>query len=289
MYKYIEKAYSNGDKIYYDCSLTFVPGVHSDDEEGDPEVYEQQVRDYRKLYNNVCRAVSNIKSYGLANDWDYMVTFTLSQDLLDRIKVTDRYTGEIIPLRRSGYDAVMRAISKHFGNLSRKYNSHLSYILIPELHLDGENYHFHGLMSGVPPDRVELHSIHRLGSKGYLDWPDFSRKFGSCSLGKIRSREAAVYYSLKYICKDLNIIRSKYSHLYYVSKRLNKPEEVFRGYNYSCSPYVILSNPKMHKSNFDSYYGRAMSSDERDWLFDQLNFCEIYSNEVYNNGYNFEG
>lgn len=297
MYKYREKVYYNDKSgVRFNVSCTFPASPPDLDDPEKLKVPRMQILNpgtenqeviigdkYGRLVHpvgsrnrsNVYRAIRAIRDYGLSNTWDYMVTFTLSQQCLDRITVTDPKTKEPIPLSRSNYDTVMRAISRHIANLRVKYGGvDIKYLLIPELHADQYNYHFHGLMSGIPPDVLTDHWDENLRSRGYLNWKDFERKFGRCSLGEIRNTEAAVFYCLKYINKDLAAHSlNDGTHLYYLSKGLNKPDISGEG---SLEYVWYHETDKMKVSDFGTYYGRHLTLSEKTDLF-----CDMFITPCY--------
>ncbi len=309
MYRYSEKHYYNDDSgLRFNVSCSIPPSPPDLDDPFKMHIPRMQIENpgtenekviigdkyARRVHStdsrnrsNVYRAIRSIRDYGLSNSWDHMATFTLSQSALDSITVTDRKTKKPIPLSRSNYDTVMRAISKHIANLRVKYDSPaIKYLLIPELHADQYNYHFHGLMSGIPPDVLSPHWDLKLNSKGYLNWEDFERKFGRCSLGPIRNCEAAVFYCLKYINKDISThCLNDGKHLYYISRGLNKPTVDFQ----ESLSYVWFndetSNEKLKESGFGTYYGRHLTQEEKDNIFMSLFFSptiESYSFESEN-------
>lgn len=193
--------------------------------------YVQHPLELRNL-SSIYRAKRMIKAYGLANEWEWMVTFTFDQTKLDRIRIRlpkkrgEKKPAEKITLQRdSPANYIMLAMAQYIRSLRKKYGSDIGYLLIPEFHDDGSCLHWHGLMNNIPLDRLDLHWRPDLAAKQYLNWPDIEKKFGLVTLGHVRDTRAAVLYSLKYISKDLHHDRKNdKSHLYYVSHNLKLPE-----------------------------------------------------------------
>jgi hypothetical protein len=70
----------------------------------------------------------------------------------------------------------------------------------------------------------------KLKGKDYYSWTKYGEKFGFCSLGKIKNREAAAKYITKYISKDIaKSVKEVGAHLYYSSKGLKGCEIIKKG------------------------------------------------------------
>jgi hypothetical protein len=169
-----------------------------------------------KLDNSISRARSMVKSYGFSNPWSYFCTLTLDSAKYDRHDL-DKF--------RSDLTQWVRDERKRYAALYPDHDSRLSFLLIPERHKDGA-WHIHGFLDGIPapelsPFDPRLHPL-KLVRGGYLNWPRYAKKFGFCSLGRIRDKTAAVLYAIKYILKDLDACRDKGRHLYMASRPLEK-------------------------------------------------------------------
>jgi len=169
---------------------------------------------------NIRRAARQIEAYALCNEWEWFATFTLAASKRDR----------------SDLDAFRTAFTKFICNSRRTYPE-LACLLVPELHLDGENWHMHGLIRGLPVDALRLFTLSeklpkyiklklKSGDKVY-DWTGYRDRFGFCDLEAVKCRDAAARYITKYITKDImgataeSIALGK--HLYYPSRGLNLP------------------------------------------------------------------
>lgn len=201
------------DSTYSVCKFKRTHNVirHHDDDE------ETKVND-SKLDNAFSRARSMIKQYGLCNNWDYFVTLTLDSKKYNR------------------YDlgAFKKDLAQFIRDMRKKYGSNdgkrLSFVFVPENHKDGA-WHIHGLIYGLPANAVcpferGKHPDY-LVDNGFLNWPDYSKKFGFVSLGLIRDQLSTVLYATKYINKDVEALADlKGEHLYMASRPLATAQTV---------------------------------------------------------------
>lgn len=162
-----------------------------------------------KLENNLSRTKSTVRELALCNTWDYFCTFTLSPDKQNR------------------YD--LEALVKEIGEFIHNYNRRcapedkVKYLLVPEQHKDGA-WHMHGFIKGIR--KKDLY----INQNGYLSWKQYDSKFGFISMDRIRDKEAASHYLLKYVTKDtLHTVSKLNAHAFYSSKNLNRSVEVYRG------------------------------------------------------------
>lgn len=176
-----------------------------------------------KLENNIQRARSRIEELGLCNNWDWFVTLTISPDKHNRYDL-------------GAYKKKLNYFKK---DLRKRFGIDFSYLLVPEMHDDGA-WHMHGLINGLPQERLRLFSLdeklpHRIRNKliaGDLvfDWPDYRQRFGFCDFERVKSQEAASRYITKYVTKDLSrTVTELGGHLYYASKGLKRKEPIKKG------------------------------------------------------------
>lgn len=157
--------------------------------------------------SNLQRARGAIMELGLCNDWDYFSTLTQSNEW-----------------DRQDIKSWTKSLTKWFRNYERKTGQKIAYLLIPERHKDGA-WHIHGLIKGIPPDRLIINE------HGYLDWPDYQKKFGWINLGRIRDHTRVARYITKYVTKDTTRNVSNYGgHLYYASRGLERKSVEKSGY-----------------------------------------------------------
>ena len=131
-------------------------------------------------------------------------------------------------------------LSTFIKNYNRIHNTNIKYLLIPELHGDGINYHMHGLMMGLPTEHLhEFTENEKLPIKILIEiahgqrlysWPAYEKTFGYITMSEIKNIENVSKYITKYITKDL--MRTKIGlneHLYYCSQGLKRAEIIFEG------------------------------------------------------------
>lgn len=177
----------------------------------------------KKLGNNIVRARTCVREYGLCNDWDYFVTLTLDNAKRDRYDLS----------------AFWKAFSQFVRDYRKRYSVSVRYLFIPEQHKDGA-WHAHGFLAGLPADHLRPFTLQEtlpaalldaLRKSGALyDWPLYRQKFGFVTVEPIRDKQRAVSYITKYITKDLERSVTRLgAHLYYASRGLHKAEEIKRG------------------------------------------------------------
>lgn len=169
--------------------------------------YSRDIND-EKLDNHISRAKNKIFEYAAANEFDYFLTLTLDKEKYDRHNLS-KYIKDLGQMIR---------------DFRKKHNVNIQYLLIPEPHLDGA-WHMHGLIKGIPEEHL------RRNKNGYLDWEEYSNKFGYCSIDIVRSQEAISKYITKYISKALrgDLKREKEKKLYYVTRGLKVAQKVKEG------------------------------------------------------------
>lgn len=217
-----------------------------------PGPREKQSSYENKLDASLSRARRSVLELALCNDWDYFCTFTISKDKFDRsnlVKWRDSFTQWMRDYRKKGFE--------------------IAYVLVPERHADG-SWHAHGLMKGniplisfVEERKQGMFVPDKLVYGDYLDWPDYRKKFGFCSFGKIKDPVATGFYVTKYLTKDQSSMVSDVGlHLYYCSKGLNRAE--FHGdiYGYCAALDTFLTN---HYDFCDT--GMTHVKDNLDWSF----------------------
>lgn len=163
-----------------------------------------------KLADNITRAKTRLNELALCNPWDYWCTFTISPQKYDR------------------YD--LKTYVKDFAEFLHNYNRRCSpgekvrYLFIPERHKDN-SWHMHGFIKGIR--KCDLFK----NRNGYLDWKQYSEKFGYISLSPIRDIERTASYAYKYMTKDISKnVCDLGAHLYYCSKGLKSADVIYKGH-----------------------------------------------------------
>lgn len=201
----------------------FKSGLRQKGIEIDNKVERGTVND-EKLDNNIVRAKSKVFEYAYCNDWDFFVTLTIDKSKYDRTNLK----------------AYQKDLSIFLMNFNRLNNLKIKYLLIPELHEDGQSWHMHGFIYGLPiellrefttKEKLPMQMIAKMIEGDTLyDWTAYRRKFGFISLEKIKSKEGASKYITKYVNKAMETsVKDLNAHMYYCSKGLKTAEEIKRG------------------------------------------------------------
>lgn len=174
---------------------------------------------------NLSRARSTIYELALCNDWEWFLTFTLDPKKYDR----------------SDLKAFQKDLSRFFRKYREKHKVNVKYLMVPEQHQDGINWHMHGFLMGLSKEHLRQFTLEEQlpyyiryklqKNEPVYDWNAYKKKFGFCNIEPIRDLEASAKYVTKYIIKSMNsgIIQSN-GHLYYASQGLNRAEITAKGY-----------------------------------------------------------
>lgn len=177
-----------------------------------------------KLDNNIIRARNKIFEYAYCNQWDFFFTATLNPKKYDRTDL----------------EKFRKDFSQWIRDESKKYGVEIKYLMIPELHSDGESWHMHGFIKGLPVVHLKQFKVgDRMGKslaqkviqgEVLYNWEDYQKKFGFCDLEPIKNPEAVSKYVTKYVTKSLvNSVKELNAHLYYASKGLRTSEDIIKG------------------------------------------------------------
>ena len=181
---------------------------------------ETEVHYDYKLNEAFCRAKSMVLQYALCNTWDYFFTGTLDKRKFNRWQL-DKY---------------QQSLSQFIRDKRKAYGTQIQFLLVPEQHKNGA-WHIHGLLSGLPQSALRKFRYPEpkdLVNGSYLNWPDYMRKFGFCSLGPITNPVATAFYITKYVSKELSRRGGDLGkHLYFHSRPLKKAEKASNVYLYN--------------------------------------------------------
>lgn len=177
-----------------------------------------------KLDCNISRARSRIFELAMCNPWQYFFTGTL-----DGAKH-----------ERSDLKGFHKSLSMFVRSQRRKHNCDVKYLLIPEKHSDGQNWHVHGLINGLSDialteyqvkDKIprRMKEMIKGGDRLYR-WNDYQDKYGWSSLGQVKNAEGVSKYITKYISKEVaKSVQEVGAHMYYASQRLEGYELIKKG------------------------------------------------------------
>lgn len=222
----------------------FLKMCYADDSEKAKEEIEKlrHKRRSASAYSSTQRTKKTILEYLLSNQWEYFCTFTFNPRLVDR---TDFYE-------------VSQKLSKWLQHLKERYAHDLMYVVVPELHEDKKNYHFHAVMSNIGSlqfspfchknSNDEVTQVFtKNGQQIYVinQW-----RFGYSTAIELEhnaeSSTKIAYYMTKYITKDLcaNTLNRR---RYWVSRStVSKPIEEYFNIDFD---------------NIDDYIKKAFDSD----------------------------
>jgi len=200
-----------------------------------------------KLDNNISRAKNKVKEYGLCNDFEYFVTLTLDPKKYNR---TD--------LKKYRKD-----LKEFLNNYKKNHGSKIEYVLIPELHSDGNSWHMHGLIKGILPKHITFSKFKDKNGQFYLEWEQYSKKFGFLNIAKIKDKDKVCSYITKYINKSMaETIKGLGEHMYYNSQGLKKAIEIKRGTLSDHSiPYDFENDYVMSKMINNPIYAHSLIFD----------------------------
>lgn len=177
-----------------------------------------------KLEESLSRTRATIFELALCNDWEWFVTMTLNPEYHDR----------------KDLNSYKKKLSTWLKNYNRIHRTNIKYLLIPEQHADGQSWHMHGLMMGLPEGHLhEFTEQERLpikilieikrGHKVYT-WAAYAKAFGYISITEIRHIESVSKYITKYITKNLTETKIELNdHMFYASKGLKRAEKIYQG------------------------------------------------------------
>lgn len=170
-----------------------------------------------KLPQALSRARRVCLELALCNDWTWFATFTIAKDNYDR----------------KNLDGFYERFSEWLKYQKKKHQVKIPYLLVPEQHGDG-SWHMHGFFNGdVDKLLVPFKDLwesgadipYKLVKNDYYNWPEYQKKFGFCSMGKIRNHDATAFYATKYISKSFQGDAQRVGlKLYYCSQGLNRAQ-----------------------------------------------------------------
>ena len=201
-------------------------------EEEKKSLYEENKysrnKNEEKLDNSISRTKSKIYEYAICNDFEYFVTLTLNSEKMDRSDVNN----------------YIKKLGQYIRDVKKSTGQKIEYVLIPEKHADGENWHMHGLMKGLQdlrrynineniPQKMKDKIIkYREENLNLYEWVGYSKKFGFNCIEPIRNKEACSRYITKYINKNLDTdmgITEKNKKKYYCSRGLRTAKNIKKG------------------------------------------------------------
>lgn len=133
---------------------------------------------------SMARTKNNIYNIARSYVWKWFVTFTFNRQKTDA----------------SDYDLVVKRLIKNLDNTKQRKCPNLKYLIVPELHFDGKNYHFHGLLTGC--DELDFIFSGKFDKKGRLVFNVPSWTWGFTTATLVGDTTRASGYICKYVTKD---------------------------------------------------------------------------------------
>lgn len=133
---------------------------------------------------SMARTKNSIYNIARSHVWKWFVTFTFNRQDTDA----------------SDYDLVTKKIKKNMNNIQQRKCPDLKYLIVPELHADGTNYHFHGLLAGC--DGLDFIFSGHFDEQGrpVFNIPSWTWGFTTATLVGDTVRSSG--YICKYVTKD---------------------------------------------------------------------------------------
>lgn len=138
--------------------------------------------------NCVSASSSKNRIYNIArsNTWDWFITITFDREKVDS----------------SNYNLAIEKMHDFLWNIRNRKCPAMKYLIVPELHADGEHFHFHGLLAYCDEMHFSFSGHYTRGRNSkpifnILDW-----SFGFTTATRIEDSKRASSYISKYITKD---------------------------------------------------------------------------------------
>lgn len=160
----------------------------------------------RSLQVSLNRTKQNLIGICRANRWDYFITFTFNPRLVNS----------------KNYEEVCIKAGQYMNNLKKRHCPEMKYVLVPELHSDGEKYHLHGLIGDCIGLQLRFSGKVKNGRVIY-NIPSW--KYGWNTATEVTHSGKVANYISKYITKDVNgLLHGK--RRYWCSHNTILPQEV---------------------------------------------------------------
>lgn len=171
---------------------------------------DKRTKEQEEHCKNISINKTKNKIYQLAraNTWEWFITLTFDRKKNDA----------------SDYQVVVDNLKRFIDNLRKNYCPDLIYLIVPELHADGEHYHFHGLLANTG----DLQFIYS-GKIDKKNRPVFNIKqwrIGFTTATRVSDTARVSGYITKYITKECcSVLKNKKR--YYASHNIEKPNIIY--------------------------------------------------------------
>lgn len=168
---------------------TYIPFL---DEVIEAEELDENYNFERSLQVALNRSKQNLIGILRANVWDYFITFTFNPRKVNS----------------DNYEEVCLKAGKYMHNLRQNYCPDLKYVLVPELHKNGEHYHLHGVIGNA--DGLKLRVSGKYDKHGRIIYNIPSWEYGWNTATEVEHTGKVSNYISKYITKDTeNLLHGK--------------------------------------------------------------------------------
>lgn len=191
------------------------------------------------LQTSLNRTKNMIFELAKSNNWEYFITFTFDPKKYDS----------------TNYDTVTGLLKKFIDNIRHNKAHDLIYLIVPELHSDGEKFHFHGLLAHV--GNIEFQPSGKIDSDGEIIYNLSDWKYGFSTATPIKDTARASAYITKYITKEC-IQHTKHKKRYYCSRNIKRPAVSYHNNELPLEKVISLYNPDYVKTiNMPHAYNRV--------------------------------
>jgi hypothetical protein len=184
------------------------PGENQRKVEREVEERKEEKKRRHCVRSSVSRTKNRVFQIARSNDdWQWFITLTFDRETTDA----------------SDYGAVTHRLRKFLENLRYRKCPDLKYLIVPELHSDGVNYHFHGLLSGCAG--MDFVDSGKKGDRGEAIYNIKNWGYGFTTATEVKDIERVMAYMGKYITKESEKLL-KFKHRFYASQNTEKVEPV---------------------------------------------------------------
>lgn len=171
---------------------------------------EHRTEEEEEHSKQVSLSATKNRIYNIArsNEWDWFITLTFDRQKTDA----------------SDYDMVTSRLQKFLNNLQQRKCPNLKYLIVPEFHADGINYHFHGVLADC--DGLNFSYSGHDTENGEPIFNILNWKFGWTTATRVTDTKRVSSYITKYITKESQIYL-KEKNRYYTSRNINRTQAEF--------------------------------------------------------------
>ena len=164
----------------------------------------KEQEEHCKTYS-IKQTKNRIYDIARANEWDWFITLTFDRKKKDS----------------SDYDVVINELTQFLKNVRLRQCPDMKYLIVPELHADGEHYHFHGLLANC--DNLCFTYSGRIDRKSKRPIYNIAKwTLGFTTATQVQDTARVSSYITKYITKEcVAVLKNKKR--YYASHNIDRP------------------------------------------------------------------